>query len=361
MSETREQCYYHFTQGKRKGERCKIIVKKVGRKLCARHKNKKITEPQNIQVVVEKVEEIAEKVEEVVENVVEDKINDIIEEKLEEKLEEIAEVAPEPAQEPAPEPKPDEEISLSDFKQEYGTPDPEKKDDIPMEMSGGISPEIQKALKSIKWEKFKKSMMDFNHDTGRSCVIFGSSYSGKTHFLLNNIIPNYCDKKRITLLQADNVQSATYRNLPKQIIRVDAYMPEIIRAMKYINSRGKKKNKYSFMSITDDIVVGLRHNDVIRKCLLSWRNSKISSVNLFQSLSLINKSERSSISYIVLKQINDLNTVRDLIDWYLLQSKDFYDLKMADRLVLYRRIMDDKSNAILIDNIKGKIRFIKHK
>jgi hypothetical protein len=294
---------------------------------------------QNIKVEIEKIEDV-------VENIIDEKIEEAVADKVEELAEEIqAEAEAEP------------EMTMADLNKPF---EPETKIEPPQEMDDGVvSDTIRNAMNKIKWQKFTKKMLDFNLETGRSCVIFGSSYSGKTHFLLNNIIPNYCSKKVITLMQADNVQSYTYKNVPKHILKVNKYLPNVLKAFKYINS--KTKNKYNFMSITDDIVCGLRHNDVIRKTLLSWRNSKISSVNLFQSLTLINKSERSSISYIVLKQVNDLNTVRDIIEFWCLQSKVFYDLKMADRLVLYREIMKDKNCAILIDNIKGKIRFIKHK
>jgi hypothetical protein len=229
-----------------------------------------------------------------------------------------------------------------------------------VEVENDILDKIRDDINKIKWISLNSKIFDFKKNFGRSIAIFGSGFSGKTH-MLRTIIDLYAKKDFITLLQADNIHADIYKGLPKYIIKTDRFRPDIIEAWKYINSKSKKKNKFRFMSITDDIVIGMRNNDTLRKLILSYRNSNCSSIGLFQGLSIINKTERGSINYVILKGQNDMLIVKDLIEWYLNQSPLFYKYtKMSDKQLLFKELMRNKENSIIIDNIKGKLLFVKN-
>ena len=308
MNQVKQQCTHIFKGGKRDNERC-VTTCKIGRTKCSRHINTK----GRLNVKLPADEELKN-------------------------IKKEEEVKVEPTIEPNIEP----------------TIEPQ----FEVEIDNDILTQIKEDINKIKWKDLNKSTFDFKKNFGRSIAIFGSSFSGKTQ-ILRKIIDLYATKDFITLLQADNIHADVYKGLPKYILKSDQFRGDIVESWKYINS--KKKNKFRFLSITDDIVIGLRNNNTLRKLILSYRNSNCSSIGLFQGLSIINKVERGSINYVILKGQNDMLIVKDLIEWYLNQSPLFYKYKsMADKQLLFKELMRNKENSILIDNIKGKLLFIKN-
>jgi hypothetical protein len=313
--EAKKQCTYIFKGGKRDKERC-ITTCKRGNIKCSRHKKSigriNVILPADEDLKNEVIKEVIKK-DDIKEDIIKNEIilkNDVIEEQFE------------------------------------------------IEIDNNIMDSIKADIAKIKFKDLDDKTFDLKKKFGRSIAIFGSSFSGKTQ-MLRNIIDLYAKKDIITLLQADNIHADVYKGLPKYIYTTDHFRGDIIESWKFINS--KKKNKFRFLSITDDIVTGLRHNDTLRKLILSYRNSNLNSIGLFQGLSIINKVERGSINYVVLKGQNDMLIVKDLIDWYLNQSPLFYKYKSLNhKQLLFKEYMSNKENSIIIDNIKGKIFFIKN-
>jgi len=262
--EAKKQCMYVFKGGERDNERC-VTTCKRGEVKCSRHK-KSIG-----------------------------RLNVIL---------------------PADEYLKKEDLKKEDLKKELpDLPKEEKEEEqFDVEIDNNIMDLIKADIAKIKFKNLDSKTFDLKKKFGRSIAIFGSSFSGKTQ-MLRNIIDLYAKKDIITLLQADNIHADVYKGLPRYIYTADHFRGDIIESWKFINS--KKKNKFRFLSITDDIVTGLRHNNTLRRLILSYRNSNLNSIGLFQGLSIINKVERGSINYVVLKGQNDMLIVKDLIDWYL--------------------------------------------
>lgn len=308
--EAKKQCIYIFKGGKRDNERC-VTTCKRGEVKCSRHK-KSIG---RVNVILPADEDI--------------------------KKEDIKKELPDLPKE--------EDLKKEEEKEE---------EQFDVEIDNNIMDLIKADIAKIKFKDLNDKTFDLKKKFGRSIAIFGSSFSGKTQ-ILRNIIDLYAKKDIITLLQADNIHADVYKGLPKYIYTADHFRGDIIESWKFINS--KKNNKFRFMSITDDIVTGLRHNNTLRKLILSYRNSNLNSIGLFQGLSIINKVERGSINYVVLKGQNDMLIVKDLIDWYLNQSPLFYKYNSLNhKQLLFKEYMSNKENSIIIDNIKGKILFVKN-
>jgi len=300
----RERCSHIFKGGRRDGEQC-VTYCKSGNSKCSRHKNSK--------------------------------------------------GRVKPKDEPKEQEEPKEEQKEQPMQPITEQPQFEVKEDET------ILTQIRVDINKIKWRSLSSKTFDLRKNFGRSIAVFGSSYSGKTQ-LLRQLIDLYAKKDMITLLQADNIHAEVYKGLPKYILKTDEFKPEIIESWKTINSKYHKKNKFRFMSITDDIVTGMQHNNTLRRLILSFRNSNINSIGVFQSVTgIINKPERGSINYIILKNQNDMLSVKDLIEWYLNQSPLFQKYKkMEHKQLLFKELMRDKSNNIVIDNIKGQVLFIKN-
>jgi len=312
--EAKKQCAYIFKGGKRDNERC-ITTCKRGAIKCSKHKNSK----GRLNIILPADEDLKK------ESIL-DGVEDVKEDVKEDDKEEIKEVT--------------------------------EGEQFEVDIDNNIMDLIKADIAKIKFKNLNSKTFDLKQKFGRSIAIFGSSFSGKTQ-MLRNILDLYAKKDIISLLQADNIHADVYKGLPKYIYTTDHFRGDIIESWKFINS--KKKNKFRFMSITDDIVTGLRHNDTLRKLILSYRNSNLNSIGLFQGLSIINKVERGSINYVVLKGQNDMLIVKDLIDWYLNQSPLFYKYKSLNhKQLLFKEYMSNKENSIIIDNIKGKILFVKN-
>ena len=223
-----------------------------------------------------------------------------------------------------------------------------------------IMEQIQKDIASIKWETLDKNTFDFNYkEYGRSLICVGSSFQGKTTLCLK-IMDLYFNKKDvINVCMLDNPQGSIYDGLPRSYLVTDRFVNEIPKAMHKINK--KMNNRYYFTVMTDDIL-DMRYSTTLRSMLLSWRNSLINSLISLQHMTLVNASMRNSVSYFCFRNNTALDVVETIMKGYLGGRGIFFKKKtMLEKVMLYQEILKDKSKTIVLDNIKGELRFIEYK
>ena len=223
-----------------------------------------------------------------------------------------------------------------------------------------IMKQIDNDIKNIKWETLNKTTFDFPlKKYGRSMLVVGSSFSGKSTFVLKVADMLFNNNKVICTAMLDNPQADIYKKIPKRYLVTDTFRPDICKAMHKINK--KTNNRYPFAVITDDIL-DMRYSSVLRSLLLSWRNSMINTIVSLQGLSLVSLNMKNSVSYFCFRNNSDLSVVETIMKHYLGGRDIFFKKKnMNEKIMLYREIMKDKENTIVLDNITGKLRFIKYK
>lgn len=234
--------------------------------------------------------------------------------------------------------KPDEKE-----KQPENPENPDNPDDYNlMNVKVESTPMIDSIIANLKFSPFK---LEVNPDeTGSSMVIFGSSKSYKTT-LLKRILKEYYSDDTITLLCAPNVHAKIYKDLPKEIIKSDEYLPDIVKSMYFINK--KTDNKYPFVVVLDDVIDKKNDGD-LEKLFLTLRNAKISVVVLLQNIQLLKSTSRGNANIVIFRKFNQSNVVEDYVmKHYLANFFPFRDLKMADKVSLYMKVTNNHDFFVL--------------
>lgn len=176
---------------------------------------------------------------------------------------------------------------------------------------------------------------------GASFIVIGSTRSGKTTLL------NYLYKKHFTnhisVLMSNSLQSDAYDYIKKQCVTSDFYHPQILKDMYQINH--ETKNHYEFMVIIDDVPD--KSNDVeIKRLLTIYRNSRMSCFFCAQGATMINKTSRGNINFVLLGRMNSSEEVERNIKSFLLGHFPT-NMRMADKIKLYRQLTENHQWLVL--------------
>lgn len=125
----------------------------------------------------------------------------------------------------------------------------------------------------------------------KSTLVLGSSFSGKTTLLVNELNKLSQDDYTLIILFTESKNAQPFKKLKTRVKIIEGFEPEIIRFLKNIND--KTNNRYNFLILLDD-VIDAKHAKELSKMILTYRNSGISSCISIQYPMLINKSSRSS-------------------------------------------------------------------
>ncbi len=197
--------------------------------------------------------------------------------------------------------------------------------------------------------------LELSEQTGTTTAIFGSSKSGKTVQLMK-IIKKYYDKPDfITILIAENIHSKSYKDLSKKILRMSYFDETLIKNLHRINKR--TKNRYKFCIIFDDIILH-KNNSAIMSLILTMRNANFSSVLLFQSVTLLAKTNRQNINNAIFKRQNNNEAIEIVMKDYLGGYEPFYGKSMDDKIRLYREATNDYK-FIYLNALSDQISFCK--
>ena len=135
-------------------------------------------------------------------------------------------------------------------------------------------------------------------ETGATFAMIGKSKSGKTTFVVNQL--NRMSEKEVegynvivfftTSLHANPLKDLK-PHVRKRMVMVGRFVPKVLQVMKRIND--ETNNKFKFLVIFDDILK-LR-GDLMSECILTLRNSNISTVISMQYVKLMSPAQRDSV------------------------------------------------------------------
>lgn len=162
------------------------------------------------------------------------------------------------------------------------------------------SPIIEEARTTIERKAIStpQSSIFKPEETGATFAMIGKSKSGKTTFVVNQL--NRMTEKEVegynaivyftTSLNANPLKELA-PHVKKRMILVGRFVPKILQTMKRIND--ETKNQFRFLVIFDDILK-LR-GDILSECILTLRNSNISTVISMQYVKLMSPAQRDSV------------------------------------------------------------------
>lgn len=181
---------------------------------------------------------------------------------------------------------------------------------------------------------------------GMSMILIGSTRSGKST-LINYLYKKYF-AKHIGVLMSNSLQSDAYSLLKKKMVTSDLYHGEILKEMYSINHA--TDNHYPFFVCIDDCT-HIRHDKQYQRLLTIYRNSRMSCIVSTQSMTMMDRTARSNINFVMLGRLNADTAVEDIIKEYLV-SYFPRNINMAEKIALYRAMTADH-HWIVIDNING--------
>ena len=135
-------------------------------------------------------------------------------------------------------------------------------------------------------------------ETGATFAMIGKSKSGKTTFIvnqLNRMKESEVEGYNIIVFFTTSLHANPLKDLAphvrKRMVMVGRFVPKILQVMKRIND--ETNNRFKFLVIFDDILK-LR-GDLMSECILTLRNSNISTVISMQYVKLMSPAQRDSV------------------------------------------------------------------
>ena len=183
---------------------------------------------------------------------------------------------------------------------------------------------------------------------GCSIVMYGATRSGKTTLL--NYLYDKLFKDYISVLMSNSLQADSYKRLKKTCVISDLFHQEILKYAYNINH--DTKNHYKFLMILDDITDHKFSKEIV-KLFTIYRNSRISTICNVQATTMMNKTARANINFVLMGRMNNDLEIEMIIKSYL---TSFFPtgMKMAEKITLYRQLTDDH-NWLCIDQVGNDI------
>jgi hypothetical protein len=157
-------------------------------------------------------------------------------------------------------------------------------------------------------------------ETGKSMLLVGSSFSGKTHLYvdeLNKLDPGEYDA---VIVMTESRYAPPLQRIREDldVIVLEGFRPEVVAELKELNDQ--TENRFRWLIILDDIV-DQKHSKVLSKMLLTYRNANVTTALVVQYPALVNKSSRGSLHAVVITGFRSLEDwelagkIFDLLEW----------------------------------------------
>lgn len=170
--------------------------------------------------------------------------------------------------------------------------------------AAGVSDEAGQRLQTLQKEIASKATPKPSESifvpeiTGVTYAILGKSFQGKTTFIvgeLNKLTEQQLNQYNAIIFFTESAHALPLKdvapNVKPKIIMMDRYCPKVLQALKRINDATELL--FKFLVIFDDIT-HLR-GSMATKCILTLRNSNISTALSVQNEKLLNPAQRSSV------------------------------------------------------------------
>ncbi len=216
--------------------------------------------------------------------------------------------------------------------------------------------EERKIPKGIK--VLDKLNLKLDQGTGNTTYLLGSSKRGKSTLMMHIFRKHYNKKNFITTLFSINSQIPLYKS-KKSLIKINNFGKDAQRYIKMEQVANKRcKNKYNWSNLIDD-VIDIRDNRLINNMILTYRNSKISSVICLQYSNLLSKQSRSNINNICCFAFNTDEAIEVVIKTFLKGAFNKLGIRGLDEQIEFYRKMTMDHGFIYIHPESGMISFHK--
>lgn len=189
---------------------------------------------------------------------------------------------------------------------------------------------------------------------GHTCLLLGSSGSGKTSLIRSLIDGYYAPHKYIVIYFTSTRDSDALVDIEKQhpnVIICDGLQEDIIAWVKHQQDTfSKERLAQGFLIVLDDIVA-VKNKKILEQAFLVYRNSNISSIVCIQYLKLIPPSIRTSIYSVVCLKSNNYNYNELICDTYL--SSVIPGKNNKERAKAYAQHANGKGKGFFVNNIQG--------
>jgi hypothetical protein len=194
-----------------------------------------------------------------------------------------------------------------------------------------------------------------DENTGNTILILGCSKRGKSTLMMHIYDKYYkADRSYISTLFSGNPQLKVYKGDKNLLIGYgfNNDSAKYVQLQQYINV--KTNNRYKFLNLFDD-VVDSKYNIIIKKSILIYRNSNISSIICLQDAKDLEKKARGSINHTFVFGSNTTENAREVIE--LILRPYFIEVGVTDRdmmMQLYKKYTANHG-FFYIDNINSKL------
>lgn len=206
--------------------------------------------------------------------------------------------------------------------------------------------------------------IELDKDTGNTIGFIGSSKSGKSTMMIRIVKKYFPNKDFITVFHLGNPQADVYKersttvrrgvengNTMRGVIIADSFKEEVLEKEKEINK--KTENHYRFLNVLDD-VLHEKNSRAIQNCILTLRNSNMSTILVTQYAYLISKSNRNNINVVFLFNLNTNEAKEDCIDIFCRSYFRALGIDKEDYVSYYAKMTKDH-NYFLINMMTGKM------
>jgi hypothetical protein len=210
---------------------------------------------------------------------------------------------------------------------------------------------------NLKRQELSDVVSHLDKHTGNSILCFASSKSGKSFMLVKllDVLLKW-NPNLIPVLFLGNPNAEIYKPLRGRFAMFEGFRPSIVETLRAINGIDEGR-KFEWLVILDDIV-NARHSEILRNCLLSWRNSGISCIGLLQNATLINKNLRGNAS-VYLYGRNKREEITGLMSRFLKTLEPFRFLKTEDKSDCYNELTQDYNFLVNYPNDSDDLYLLK--
>jgi hypothetical protein len=196
--------------------------------------------------------------------------------------------------------------------------------------------------------------LDLDGRTGNTIVIYGSSKRGKSTLMMHLYKKYFRSKDRINTLFSGNPQLRVYRKDKRLLVGYgfnDA-SARYIQMQQYVNVN--TNHEYTFTNLFDDII-DQKHAPIVNKLILTYRNSKISSIICLQYVYLLSKQNRANINHTFIFGMNSVEDCRGIIELILRPYFTEMGFKTIEDQIKYFKHVTDDHGFFYLDNVKSKL------
>ena len=152
--------------------------------------------------------------------------------------------------------------------------------------------------------------------TGNTTYLIGASKQGKSTMLMRLYDTYYAPRKIVSILWTANPQIAIYRRRHNLIVADGWGKAQEAIVLEQHRIQKRTKNEYRFLNMFDDLV-HLRDSPVMADLILTYRNSKMSTIVSMQYSKLLQRSARANVNNVLLFGQNTDENIEGVINVYL--------------------------------------------